>query len=90
MAADEATDKGLQTQLTTILRYVDEQGEVKEDFIGFTNITGDTTGENIADVLVEKLEALDLSLSDMRAQAYDGTGKDYYVLIKKVYFWVRV
>ena len=64
MAADEATDKGLQTQLTTILRYVAEQGEV-EDFIGFTNITGDTTGENIADVLVEKLEALDLSLSDM-------------------------
>ena len=76
MAADEATDKGLQTQLTTILRYVDEQGKVKEDFIGFTNITGDTTGENIADVLVEKLEALDLSLSDMQAQAYDGTGKD--------------
>ena len=90
MAADEATDKGLQTQLTTILRYVDELGEVKGDFIGFANITGDTTGENIADVLVEKLEALDFSLSDMRAQAYDGTGKDYYVLIKKVYFWVRV
>ena len=86
MAADEATDKGLQTQLTTILRYVDEQGEVKEDFIGFTNIIGDTTGENVADVLAEKLEALDLSLSDMRAQAYDGKSKDYYVLIKKVYF----
>ena len=65
MAADEATDKGLQTQLTTILRYVDEQGKVKEDFISFTNITSDTTGKNIADILVEKLEALDLSLSDM-------------------------
>ena len=70
MTADEATDKGLQTQLT-ILRYVDEQGEVKEDFIGIINITGDTAGENIADVLVEKLDALDLSLSDMQAQAYD-------------------
>lgn len=74
VAADEATDKSLQTQLTTVIRYVDEQGDVKEDFVGFTNITGDTTGEHIADILVEKLEALDLNLSNMRAQAYDGTG----------------
>ena len=65
MAADEAVDKGLQTQLTTILRYVDEQGDVREDFIGFTNNIGDTTGKNIADFLVEKPEVLDLSHSDM-------------------------
>ena len=32
-------------------------------------------GENIADVLVKKLEALDLNLSHIRAQAYDGTGE---------------
>ena len=75
VVADEATDRGLQTQLTTILRYVDEHGDVKEDFIGYTNITGDTTGENIADILVEKLEALDLNLSHIGAQAYDGTGE---------------
>ena len=67
---DEATDRDLQTQLTTTLRYVDEHGDVKEDFIGYTNISRDTAEENIADVLVEKLEALDLNLS----QAYDGTG----------------
>ena len=74
-AADETTDRGLQTQLTTTLQYVDKHGDVKEDFIGYTNITGDTTGENIADVLVEKLEASDLNLSHIRAQAYDGTGE---------------
>ena len=45
VAADEATDRGLQTQLTTTLRYEDEHGDVKEDFIGYTNITGDITGE---------------------------------------------
>ena len=71
----KATDRGLQTQLTTTLRYVNEQGDVKEDFIGYTSITGDTTGENIADVLVEKIGALDLNLSHIRAQAYDGTGE---------------
>ena len=73
IAADKATDRGLQTQLATTVRYVDEHGDVKEDFIGYTYITGDTTGENIADILVEKLEALDLNLSHIRAQAYDGT-----------------
>ena len=61
--------------LSTTLRYVDEHGDVKEDFIGYTNITGDTAGKNIADVLVEKLEALDINLSHIRAQAYDGTGR---------------
>ena len=75
VAADEAIDRGLQTQLTTTLRYVDEHGNVKEDFIGYTNITGETTGENIADILVEKLEALYLNLSHIRAQAYDETGE---------------
>ena len=66
VAADEATDRGLQTQLTTTLRYVDEHDDVKEDFIGYTNITGDKTGKNIADVLVGKLEALFLNLSHIR------------------------
>ena len=75
IAADEATDRGLQTQLTTTLRYVDEHGDYKEDFIGYTNIIQHTEGENIADALVEKLEALDLNLSHIRAQAYDGTGE---------------
>ena len=57
------------------LRYVDEHGNVKEDFIGYANIPGDATGENMADVLVETLEALHQNLSDIRAQAYDGTGE---------------
>ena len=75
VAIADTTDRGLQTQLTTTLRYVDEHSDVKEDFIGYTNITGDTTGENIAAVLTGKLEALDLNLSHIRAQAYDGTGE---------------
>ena len=45
VAADEVTDRILQIQLTTTLRYVDEHGDVKEDFIEYTNTTGDMTGE---------------------------------------------
>ena len=49
-------------------------GDVREDFIGFTNITGDTTGENIADVIINKLESANIDLVNMTTQAYDGTG----------------
>ena len=51
---------------------------VKEDFIGFCNVTGNTTGENIADVIIEKLESTDLNLSNVRAQAYDGIGDSVF------------
>ena len=44
------------------------------DFIGYTNITGDTTGENIGKAILGRLREIDLNLSDLRAQAYDGTG----------------
>ena len=42
-------------------------GDVREDFIGFTNITGDTTGENIADAIINKLESANIDLANMRA-----------------------
>ena len=48
--------------------------EIKEDFIGYTNITGDTTGENIANAILARLRALQLDPSNLRAQSYDGTG----------------
>ena len=49
-------------------------GDVKEDFIGYTNITGDTTGEHIAESIIAQLQAIDLDPSNLRAQSYDGTG----------------
>ena len=42
-------------------------GDVREDFIGFTNIIGDTTGENIADAIINKLESANIDLENMRA-----------------------
>ena len=54
--------------------YVYMTDDVKEDFIGFTNVTGNTTGEHIADVIIEKVESIDLNPSKIRAQAYGGTG----------------
>ena len=47
---------------------------IQEDFIGYTNITGDTTGENIGKAILSRLKEISLNPSDLRAQAYDGTG----------------
>ena len=33
-------------------------GDVKEDFIGYTNIMGDTTGEHIAESIIAQLQAI--------------------------------
>ena len=52
---------------------------VKKDFIGFADVTGNTTGEHIADVIIEKVESIDLNLSNIRVQAYDGTGSCVHI-----------
>ena len=48
---------------------------MRDDFVGYTNIAGDTIGEHIADTIIEKVELMDLNPSNIRAQAYDGIGK---------------
>ena len=51
--------------------YVDN---VREDFVGCTNITGDITGELIANSVLAGLQSISLDPSNITAQAYDGTG----------------
>lgn len=47
---------------------------MREDFVGYMNITGDTTGLHIAESIISRLQAINLDPSNLRAQAYDGTG----------------
>ena len=61
---------------------------MKEDFIGFTNITGDTTGENIAHSIIDKLQCVNLDIGNMRAQAYDGTGKMFKYFVNVLHRYV--
>ena len=61
-------------------------GDVKEDFIGYTNITGDTTGEHIAESIIAQLQAINLDPSNLRAQSYDGTG----MLMSKCHTYINV
>jgi hypothetical protein len=71
LICDEYTDISNKEQLTICLRWIDEQLEAHEDFIGFyaiPNIKADTITCAIKDALIR----LQLSLNDCRGQCYDG------------------
>ena len=69
--ADEYTDVGNQEQLTICLRWVDDQLEAYEDFLGFYNIPN-IQSSTIVPVIKDALIRLQLSLSNCRGQCYDG------------------
>jgi len=71
LICDEYTDVDNKEQLTFCLRWIDENIEAHEDFIGFyqiSNIEADTITSAIKDALTR----LQLSLNECRGQCYDG------------------
>ena len=69
--ADEYTDIGNIEQLSMCLRTVSDNLEIREDFLGFyelTNIKSDTIVHAIKDIMLRS----GLSLSNCRGQTYDG------------------
>lgn len=76
---DETTDASTTEQLTICIRYVDTEIDKsgrshhisREDFVGFVPVA-DTTGANLKSKIVQELNNLGLSLSNLRGQGYDG------------------
>ena len=62
-------------QMPLVLRYVDNSGTVKEDFIKFAHCESGTSGQAIADLIKSKIASLDLSLDNCRGQGCDGARK---------------
>ena len=71
--ADETTDRNKREQLALVLRYVTENGTVREDMVAMLN-PDKTTGEVLAQAITDALQKLGLSLDCVRGQAYDGGG----------------
>ncbi len=68
---DECVDSSNKEQLVICFRYVSNELEVNEDFVGFyqiPNINADTIVATIKDTLLR----FDLSISRCRGQCYDG------------------
>lgn len=78
LLADEATDTATLEQVCICVRYVHraENGDVqvKEEFLGFKEAPGRTTGEVIANLLLEALDdyKVDTTSGKLRGQGYDG------------------
>ena len=69
--ADETTDVSQKEQMTLVIRYVDKDLVVREDFLGFVQIT-DLTGRALADMILGCLERMHIDCSYLVGQGYDG------------------
>ena len=58
-------------QESLCIRYVDENLEISEKFIGLHEMTS-TKGEDLANMILDVLKHLDLPLQNLRGQTYDG------------------
>ncbi|XP_066913181.1 52 kDa repressor of the inhibitor of the protein kinase-like [Clytia hemisphaerica] len=71
--ADEASDTSNTEQMALVIRFIDKQSEVREEFIDFLDCTS-TKAEYLADRITEALKGLNVDMNSLRGQGYDGAG----------------
>ena len=72
--ADGASDCSNKEQMAIVIRFVDDQSNVREDFLGFFQCKEGTKGVQIANLLMETASKLGLDMENCRGQGYDGAG----------------
>ena len=72
ISADEATDCSNKEQMPFVVRFVDQDNNIREEFLDFILCDEDTTGHAIATKLIEELNMCGLPLSKLRGQWFDG------------------
>ncbi|CAD6342896.1 unnamed protein product [Miscanthus lutarioriparius] len=68
---DESRDVSIKEQITVILRFVNDKGQVVERFLGLQHVQSCTTIV-LKEALVSMLSSHNLSISILRGQGYDG------------------
>ena len=68
---DESCDVLTKEQMTVVLHYVDNKGQVIERFVGVQHVT-ERTSSKLKESIDEFLKLLDLGYSNLRGQVYDG------------------
>lgn len=69
--ADETTDISTKEQMSIIFRFPDKNLDAVEHFIGLYEMNS-TTGESIANAILDVILRLGLSVNKLRGQCYDG------------------
>lgn len=68
---DESTDVSSKSQMSTIIRFVDDEGCIQERFLGFSNVSEDRSAISIAKHVIDAIDKLDC-VNKIVAQCYDG------------------
>ena len=69
--ADETIDCSNKEQLTLVLRFVDNNRQIREEFLDYLQ-TPSTTGEALADLILSQVGIYGLDPNLIRGQGYDG------------------
>ena len=72
--ADEAADSSHKEQMSLILRFVDTDMNIREEFIAFLQCKWGLSGAQLSKLILESINDLTLSIDDCRGQGYDGAG----------------
>ena len=72
--ADEALDISKKEQMALVLRFVDINQKIREEFIKFMHCDSGLSGESLANLILTEIEKLGLSMTKCRGQGYDGAG----------------
>ena len=72
--ADEAKDISNMEQMSLMLRFVDQEMNIREEFVGFLDCKYGLKGEQLAKIILDALRDFDISIADCRGQGYDGAG----------------
>ncbi|KAI5649523.1 hypothetical protein M9H77_35528 [Catharanthus roseus] len=71
LLVDEARDSSVKEQLSIVLRFVNDNGEVVESFLGVVHVS-DTSARTLKNSIDDFFAIHGLSISQLRGQGYDG------------------
>ena len=71
---DEASDESNKEQLSFCLGYVNDDGDICEDFEKFIHCKSGLTGKDLYNEVTEALRSSGLDLQNCRGQGYNGAG----------------
>ena len=54
--ADEASDISCKEQLSLVVRFVDHKSNIREEFLGFLHCKDGTSGEALANLIMDQLK----------------------------------
>lgn len=72
--ADEARDCSNKEQMSLVLRFVDSEMNIREEFIRFLHCKWGLSGAQLAKLITDALNELNIPIEDCRGQGYDGAG----------------